>query len=145
MPSRPVMKVIQHRDFLVAKPETRVQDVAILMKKHQIGAVLITDNEGCLIGICTERDLAFDIVAANLDPQETPVSAIMTHDPQTIPPDKPFGHALHLMFEGGFRHMPVVDPYGRPMGVVYSRDALSLEILQFGKELERRESLEKIL
>jgi CBS domain-containing protein len=62
-----------------------------------------------------------------------------------IGPDKPFGHALHLMFEGGFRHMPVVDPIGRPIGLISSRDALGLEVSNFGKELEHREELAEVL
>ncbi len=69
----------------------------------------------------------------------------MTPDPVSVGPDKPFGHALHLMFEGGFRHMPVVDRHRRPIGIVSARDALGLEILHFRSELQLREDLAEIL
>ena len=36
----------------------------------------------------------------------------MTPNPQTIGPDKPLGHALHMMYEGGFRNVPVVEKDG---------------------------------
>jgi signal-transduction protein with cAMP-binding, CBS, and nucleotidyltransferase domain len=68
----------------------------------------------------------------------------MTPRPQTIHPDKPFGHALHLMLEGGFRHVPVVED-GRPMGMVSACDALGPELEQFVSELRDREHIGEIL
>jgi CBS domain-containing protein len=69
----------------------------------------------------------------------------MTHRPQTLTEDKPFAHALHLMYEGGFRHVAVVDRNQRPIGVVSARDALALDALDFSAELERREEITVIL
>ncbi len=146
MPNRAVIKVIQNRDFLISTPEKSVRAVAVHMKKNGAAATLVVDAaDGKLVGICTERDLAFKVLAEGLDPLATPVSAVMTENPQSIGPDKPFGHALHLMHEGGFRHMPVVDPAGRPIGLLSSRDALGLEILHFREELAQRETLTEIL
>jgi signal-transduction protein with cAMP-binding, CBS, and nucleotidyltransferase domain len=68
----------------------------------------------------------------------------MTANPRTIAPDRPFGHALHLMYEGGFRHVPVVDN-GRPLGVVSSRDALGPDLQQFVRDLETRNHIGEIL
>lgn len=58
--------------------------------------------------------------------------------------DRPFGHALHLMYEGGFRHVPVVER-GRPIGMISARDALGPELQEFASELETREHIEEIL
>ena len=69
----------------------------------------------------------------------------MTCDPVAVGPDKPFGHALHLMFEGGFRHVPVVDIHGAVLGVVSARDALDLDVLRFKQELRQRDALAEIL
>ena len=49
-----------------------------------------------------------------------------------------------MMFEGGFRHVPVVED-GRPIGMVSARNALGLEIRQFEKELEDRDHIAEIL
>ena len=62
----------------------------------------------------------------------------MTRNPQTIHPDKAFPDALHLMHEGGFRHVPVVED-GRPVGVISARDALGPELEDFIYELLRQE------
>ena len=51
----------------------------------------------------------------------------MIRDVRTIHRDKPFGHALHLMYEGGFRHIPVVDDTGHPVGLLAAHDALDLD------------------
>jgi CBS domain-containing protein len=146
MPNRAVLKVIQNRDFLTSTPEKSVFAVAVHMKEYHADAVLIVDEtSGKLQGICTERDLAFKLLAEGLDAKQTPVSQIMTGNLTTIGPDKPFDHALHMMFEGGFRHLPVVDPSGRPLGIISSRDALNLEIVDFIHEVDQRETLTEIL
>ena len=49
------------------------------------------------------------------------------------------------MFEGGFRHMPVVDDNGRPVGMVSSRDALGPEMVAFEAEIERRNDISELL
>ncbi|MGE5770386.1 MAG: cyclic nucleotide-binding/CBS domain-containing protein, partial [Betaproteobacteria bacterium] len=116
------------------------------MKQYHLGAAVVVDPaDGTLLGICTERDLSFKVLAEGLDPNTTPVGEVMTRDPLVVSPDRPFGHVLHMMFEGGFRHMPVVDPRGRPIGVVSARDALALEIVHFRDELQLREALTEIL
>lgn len=146
MPNRNVVNVIANRAYLIETPEKTLRTVAEKMKKLSQGAVLVVDQaQGQLIGICTERDLVFKALAEGLDPNLTTLSNVMTREPETIEPEAPFGHALHKMFEGGFRHLPVVDKLNRPIGVVSARDALGIEMLRFGKELECRESLLEIL
>lgn len=68
----------------------------------------------------------------------------MTRDPQTIGPDKPLGYALHMMYDGGFRHMPVVEN-GMPIGIISVRDALSPELAEFESALESRDIIAEIL
>lgn len=146
MLNRAVIEVIENREFLTSTPEKSVRAVAAHMKEMHLGAVLVVDQPGGkLVGICTERDLAFKVLAEGLDASTTNVGSVMTVAPQTIGPDKLFGHALHLMFEGGFRHLPVLDPSGRPIGVISSRDALGLELADFAHELEQRDVLAEIL
>ena len=146
MPHRAAIKIIQNRHFLTTTPEKSVRAVAAHMRDNNDGVVLVVAPEdGKLLGICTERDLAFKVLAAGLDASTTPVSSIMSANPQTIHPEKPFGHALHIMHEGGFRHLPVVLPDGRPIGVLSSRDALGLEAARFYEELDQKEVLTEIL
>jgi sirohydrochlorin cobaltochelatase len=77
-------------------------------------------------------------------PGKTRVGEVMTANPRTITPDRPFGHALHLMYEGEFRHVPVVEN-GRPLGMVSARDALGPDLEQFVAELDKRTHIGEIL
>ncbi|MBS0542241.1 MAG: CBS domain-containing protein, partial [Proteobacteria bacterium] len=121
-----------------------VRAVTQLMKERRQSAALVTEH-GVLTGIFTERDATFRVLAEGLDPDSTRVGDVLTHRPQTISEDKPFGHALHMMYDGGFRHVPVVDRAGRPVGLLSARDALALDAEAFGTELVRREEITVIL
>ncbi|HEX8986863.1 MAG TPA: CBS domain-containing protein [Rhodocyclaceae bacterium] len=121
-----------------------VRAAARKMKARRSSAVLVVER-GRLVGICTERDIVFGVVAAGLDPAKTPVADIMTREPQTIAADRPFGHALHLMYEGGFRHVPVIDAEGKPIGLLAASDALGDDGRQLEEELVRREEITVIL
>lgn len=144
MPERPIRALIKRQRILVAPAKTTVNDAARMMQKHQVGAVMVVDARGNLSGIFTERDALFRVLATGRDPATTSLSAVMTRKPRTVAPDKPVGHALHMMYEGGFRHVPVVED-GRPIGMVSARDALGPELKAFESEVEQRQHIGEIL
>jgi CBS domain-containing protein len=145
MPTRPISEVIRNKSFLALSADTSVAEAAKLMKSHHQSAVIAVDGKKMLKGICTERDIVFEVIAKGKDPDHTEIGSIMTVHPRTVSADKPFGHALHLMYEGGFRHLPVVDMVGRPVGLLSAKDALGSDALEFGRDLERREEITVIL
>jgi len=140
---RPVRSIIEDQKPVTAPAGITVAAAAQLMKEHRIGAILVIED-GRLAGIFTERDALFRVIAEGRDPASTRVGEVMTANPRTIAPDRPFGHALHLMYEGGFRHVPVVDG-GRPLGVVSARDALGPDLQQFIADLDKRTHIGEIL
>jgi signal-transduction protein with cAMP-binding, CBS, and nucleotidyltransferase domain len=144
MPQRPIRSIIARQKILTAAAEITVAEATRLMKKRTLGAVMIVDDHGRLLGIFTERDAVYRVLAEGRDPKTTKLSEVMSANPQTIAPDKPFGHALLMMFEGGFRHVPVVEN-GKPVGMVSTRDALGPELQEFASELQRRELIGEIL
>lgn len=144
MPNRLISEVIQEKDFVAVPVGTSVRNAAWLMKEKHTSAVMVV-RDGHLVGICTERDIVLGVVAEDQSPDEVSVSEIMTEHPRTITAHKPFGHALHMMFEGGFRHVPVVDAHGAPIGLLSARDALRIDAIEFGEELVRREEIAVIL
>jgi CBS domain-containing protein len=88
----------------------------------RIGALLVTDSAGALVGILTERDFLTKVAGAPGFETE-PVSAFMTRDPETVAPNDRLAVALGKMDAGGYRHLPVVDG-GKPVGVISVRDVL---------------------
>ncbi|MGH7895184.1 MAG: CBS domain-containing protein [Candidatus Binatia bacterium] len=143
MPHRSVRSIIANQTPLSASPETTVTEAAGLMKRGKVGALMVVER-GRLAGIFTERDALFRVIAEGRDPQATRLADVMTRDCQTIAPDKPLGHALHMMYEGGFRHVPVVEN-GAPLGMVSARDALGPELEEFELDLVKREHIREIL
>lgn len=145
MPQHLVSEVIRSNSFIAVSATTTVREVAHLMKTHHTSAVLVTDTKHALLGVCTERDMVVKVLAADLEPASTTMDAVMTRNPIAITADKPFVHALHIMYEGGFRHVPVVDEFGRPIGLLSARDALNLDAHQLEADLVRREEITVIL
>jgi CBS domain-containing protein len=143
MPTRTIREVIESRKSVTTSSHTTVADAARLMKDHTIGALMVVDA-GHLVGIFTERDVTYRVIAEGKDAKTTHVASVMTRKPRTIAPDRPLGHALHIMYEGGFRHVPVVEK-GHPVGMVSARDALGPELIQFKDELIDREHIGEIL
>ena len=144
MPQRLVSQVIEDQEIVTVAPNGSVIEAVRAMKQRRIGALMVVEGSR-LVGILSERDVVFRVVADGLDAQSTRVADVMTRNPVTIQPDKPFGHALHIMYEGGFRHVPVVDADGRAVGMVSARDALDLEEHEFEEALKQREHIRVIL
>jgi len=134
---RPVRTVMRRRNVVTVSPDTTVHKVATLMAGKNVGAVMVVDGEA-LVGIVTERDVVFRVVARGLDPATTAVADVMTPRPHTTTPDVPFGSALAVMHEKGFRHMPVIEN-GKPVGIVSARSAMDPEMEDFAAEALRRE------
>ena len=138
---KPVRSVMQRRKILKAAPETLVSKAASLMAAKNVGAIMVIENDH-LVGIFTERDVVFRVVARGLDAQATRLADVMTRAPHTVDPDKPFGYALLMMQEKGFRHLPVIQD-GKPIGIVSSRSAMDPELEEFVSEAERRKHFEE--
>ena len=127
---------MQRRKVLKASPGTLVSKAAKLMADKNVGAVMVVEDKR-LVGIFTERDIVFRVVARGLDAQMTRLADVMTPAPDTVDPDKPFGYALLVMHERGFRHLPVIQD-GKIVGIVSSRSAMDPELEEFSFEAQRR-------
>lgn len=136
MPIRSVRSIVAGQTPVTAAKSATVLEAAVLMKQQGKGALLVVDGSR-LIGIFTERDIVFRVVAAGRDPKDTRLAEVMTPQPQTIHPNKPFLHALRIMHEGGFRHLPVVEN-DWPLGVVSARDALDDDLYELRADLAQR-------
>ena len=141
MYGQPVGTVMERDKLLTASPETTVSKAAKLMAGRKVGAVLVVEN-GRLVGIFTERDAVFRVIARERDPKTTRLSEVMTPEPQVVDPDKSFGYALLLMYENGFRHVPVIENK-KLVGIVSARNALDPDMEEFISEAQRREHIQR--
>jgi CBS domain-containing protein len=111
--------------LLTVEPTMKLDEAARQMNDRQVGAVLVLTNER-VSGILTERDVLRAVAIG--DVTGTHVAAWMTHDPESIGPEDSTSHAASVMIHGGFRHLPVVDEAGRPIGIVSIRDLMRVTV-----------------
>ena len=97
-------------------PQSTVRQAVALMQEHRIGCMVVCQN-GKLVGVFTERDLLKRVVGPG-KPLSLTLQECMTPQPVTVQAREPIGAAMRRMHEGGYRHLPVVDENGQPVGVV---------------------------
>ncbi len=108
-------------------PEATVRQLAQTLTLQRVGAAVVLEGPK-LVGIVSERDIMVRVLAAMLDPDTTPVSAIMTPDVRTAPERMKIQEALEGMRGGRFRHLPIVDSTGRVLGMLSMRHLLQRRI-----------------
>jgi CBS domain-containing protein len=141
MLSEPIRNVMERKKVLIAPPDTSVSTAAKLMAKNKVSAVMVVENKR-LVGIFTERDAVFRVMAQDRDAQTTRLVDVMTTAPKTVTPDESFGYALLMMHGNGFRHVPVIEN-GEPIGIVSARNALDPELEEFESEAQRRKHIRR--
>jgi len=118
-------EIIRNQQSLTQPPTATVREACGHMHRRKVGAVLVTDGRGRLLGIFTGRD-AVRVLAEGKDPTTVSLRHVMTRDPACLPPGCTAIDALRVMRDGGFRHIPVVEN-GVVIGVVSRGDIRGLE------------------
>lgn len=135
MTERHMLDIVHHQNPVTLAATATVQEACSLMRKHRIGAILVAGKENRLIGIFTGRDAVCRVVAEGRDPVATRLEDVMTTSPVNMKPGSTANDALHLMQDGGFRHIPIVDN-GRIIGIVSKGDFRGLEQARLDEETE---------
>lgn len=105
-----------HSPVYTCSPEMTLTDAATQMEAHNVGSLVVTDPENCIVGILTDRDLA--LALAHHTGEATKVTAVMSDDVVTIAADTGLDEAASAMDDWGIRRLPVVDLQGHPVGIV---------------------------
>ena len=95
---------------------------ARLMWEKDIGALPVIGADGRVVAMITDRDICMAAYTQGLRLDEIPVLTAMSHGVVTCTPDDSLGYAEKLMSEHQVRRLPVVDPEGRPLGIVTLND-----------------------
>jgi CBS domain-containing protein len=119
---------------LILDEATTLVEALRMMRERRQGCVLVTEK-GRLVGIFTERDVLMKVVGTRIDLERTPLRPVMTRDPVTLPADASVAYALNKMVGEGFRHVPLVNDDGRPVGVVSMRDIIEYLSGSFPKDV----------
>ena len=118
-------------------PEANITEACQLMEQKNIGC-LITEREGKLCGIITDRDIALRVTGAKRDPDKTKVKDIMTRDPIRTSVDKDLHDVTALMHAYHVRRVPIVNGFDTTLGIVTLDDLiaqLSGDMSEIGKAI----------
>jgi CBS domain-containing protein len=116
------VEVLPRQPPITMRPEASVREAITMLVRHGIGAILIVDVQGLLVGIFTERDVLLKLDFGRGD-EDRPVSEFMTRRPEMIRESDSLALALHRMDCGDYRHLPIVRQ-GQLLGVLSIRDLL---------------------
>jgi CBS domain-containing protein len=117
------VSVLQPKKPTTVRPTVTVRETMELMLDCDIGALLVVDDNGKLLGIFSERDLLTKVAGLHESYGNLPVRQFMTANPETVTATDTLAFALQKMDVGGYRHLPVLKD-GRPAGVISVRDML---------------------
>ena len=125
------------REVVTAEPNDTIAQATLKMKEADVGAVIVTE-EGKVVGILTDRDVALATVLGEASP-ESPVSEVMTKDVKTIWADQGVFNATQYLAGHRVRRLPVIDRKNRLVGLVTADDLfalLSRELFNVSQALE---------
>jgi CBS domain-containing protein len=112
---------IMSKKIVSVHADASVQKAAAAMAKRNVSSVILKD-EGKIVGILTERDLARNVCAKDGLASKTPAVSIMSTPVQAISKDAPVERAASMMVEYGLRHLAVEDRYHTIIGVTTTTD-----------------------
>ena len=111
-------------------PDSTLMQALALMTEHNIGAVLVIEPSGALVGIFSERDYVRAVARAGGLSNETPVCERMTPNPVTVRPEQTVQECMVFVTERRIRHLPVTDDRGNLVGLVSIGDLVKAAIAE---------------
>jgi CBS domain-containing protein len=114
---------IMTKDVVTLTTDQTVADAISSLANHQFHHLVITDGNGKVVGIVSDRDI-LRAVARTPDWHAGPVSHIMTPNPITVRSESPLLVAVSKMLLNGFNSLPVVKENAVVVGILTSKDVL---------------------
>lgn len=118
-----------NREVVFAHAQDSVLNAAQLMREHHVGdVVLVEERQGrrVPVGILTDRDIAVEIVAEEVDPATLTLADAVISPLQTVTEAEGVMETVKRMRDAGVRRMPVVDAEGALVGILAADDVLEL-------------------
>lgn len=100
------------RDIYTIRPQETLHHAVEVLRDKRIGALVVTDAAGALVGILSERDIVRKLADTPGKTLPQKVEDVMTTKVTTCAPEDTLVVVLRRMTDGRFRHMPVVDDDG---------------------------------
>lgn len=125
---------ICEKNVLTVSKETSITEAAKLMKKHNVGNVVVVENKvikNIPIGILTDRDIVLKIVADEENANAISVGDTITRELLVLKGHQGINEALEMMCAKGVRRAPIVDDNNHVIGIISADDLLILMAEEF--------------
>jgi CBS domain-containing protein len=140
MLNRLISEVMRDHYVVHLPPQATARQAAQEMAAKHVASIVVTETDGQLDGIFTERDLIERVISQGRNPDHVTIGEVMTNRPVTITPHISVRQALAEMKDNHLRHLPVVEN-GEVVGVVSIRDFIGDEIADMDHEREHRKAV----
>ncbi len=123
------------REVVTITSDATLSEAARELARHRIGALVVKDEDGSILGVISERDIVRAVSEASVFALPKPVSAYMTRAVATCREADTVDSLMETMTEGRFRHLPVVE-HDRLVGIVSIGDVVKTRIAETVQEAE---------
>ena len=132
-----IAAILKHKgsDVSTIGPHATIAEVAHVLAERRIGAVVVTNTQGEMLGILSERDIVRALAAQGANALDQHADHLMTRNVTTATPRTTVIEATALMTDGRFRHLPVLDQ-GRLLGLVSIGDVVKARMSQQENEVD---------
>jgi len=132
-----VASILRHKgsEVVSVEPALTALELARLLAARRIGAVLVRDRSGDIVGIVSERDIVGALGRQGPAALDLTARQLMTADVRTATPRTTVEQAMEMMTSGRFRHLPVLEG-GKLVGLVSIGDVVKARISQQEQEVD---------
>jgi CBS domain-containing protein len=120
-------------EVITLQPQQTLAEAAQTLSRRRIGAAVVSDGSGRVLGILSERDVVRAVAENGAEALAAPISSRMTSKVVTCSKNTGIDHLMSLMTEGKFRHIPVVEG-GQLIGIVSIGDVVKQRIAEVESE-----------
>ncbi len=126
-----LVKHFMSKNLVTVTPEEAITDIAAKMKENNVGAIVV-ENEGEIVGIITDRDVALSIENGC----DKKAEDVMSKNVAVIPEYAELYEATKLMSEKNVRRLPVVDEKKKLVGMISIDDVMMILITELSNIAE---------
>ncbi len=132
-----VAAILQHkgREVITINPSATITEVAEVLADKGIGAALVVDSLGQLLGIVSERDIVRGLRANGARTLSMTAGQLMTRALQTATPETTVAETMRMMTISRFRHIPVLER-GELVGLISIGDVVKARIMEQETEVD---------
>jgi CBS domain-containing protein len=120
---------------ILVSEDDSIKHTLSVLKDNKIGCVVVTDTQGKVVGIFSERDVILKVTLSDIDIENSSISDVMTKSPHTEQMTTTIAFTLNMMSEGGYRHVPIVDDENYPVGMISVKNIIDYIVRGLNKSL----------